>query len=334
MTTHSQANAAKQENNEIFVGIDVSQDELVVHVLPTNQQLTEPNSAKGIAKLVKRFQKIQPTLILFEATGGLERNLLIKLFAAGMPCVVLNPRQARRLAEGLGEYAKTDRIDAMMLAVFASLKRFAPRAIPEQRTIEMSNLVTRRRQLIDSRTMEKNRLHAAKQQNRAACILRTHKKMIAFIDKQIDDIDTRIQAMIDENTDWDEIDRIIQSIPGCGPGTAQTLISAMPEMLTGNLNRQQVASLVGVAPFENKSGKRDGKAHIYGGRADVRSPLFMAATNVIKPDGIFKSLYDRLRAKGKLHRVAMVAVMRKLITTINAMIKTKTLWNEHGVRSE
>jgi transposase len=282
---------------------------------------------------VTRFRKIAPKQIVFEATGGLERNLLTNLAAAGMPCVVLNPRQARRLAEGLGEYAKTDSIDAGVLATIASLKWFKPRPVPEQRTFEMNDLVTRRRQLVKMRTMAKNQLHAAKKQNVAACILRSHKSSITFFDKQIDKIDDQIQTMIDENTDWDEIDRIIQSIPGCGPGTAQTLISGLPEMLTGNLNRQQVASLVGVAPFKDQSGKRDGQAHIYGGRADVRSPLYMAATNVIKPDGIFKDLYDRLRAKGKLHRVAIVAVMRKLITTINAMIKTKTRWNEHGVRS-
>jgi len=333
MTTISQTSAAKQENNEIFVGIDVAQDELVVHVLPTNQQLTVPNSDKGIKELIKRFKKIQPKLILFEATGGLERNLLINLTAAGMPCVVLNPRQARRLAEGLGEHAKTDSIDAKVLAQVASLKWFTPRPIPEQRTFEMNDLVTRRRQLVKMRTMAKNQLHAAKKQNHAAFILRSHKKSITFFDKQIDEIDVKIQTMIDENIDWQKIDEIIQSIPGCGPDIAKTLISGMPEMLTGSLNRHQVASLAGVAPFEDQSGKRDGKAHIYGGRADVRPPLFMAAINVIKQPGVFKSLYDRLVADKKPKKVAITAVMRKLLTVINAMIKTKTLWNEHGVRS-
>jgi len=333
MTTHSQNRATTQENNENFVGIDVAQDELVVHVLPTNQQFTEPNSAKGIKALIRRFQKILPKQIVFEATGGLERNLLINLTAAGMPCVVLNSRQARRLAEGLGQLAKTDKVDAMILAQVASLQCFTPRPVPEQRTFEMNDLVTRRRQLVKTRTVEKNQLHAATQTNQAKFILSGHKKMIAFINKHIDEIDARIQAMIDENTDWDEIDRIIQSIPGCGPGTAQALIAGMPEMLNGSLDRHQVASLAGVAPFKDKSGKRDGKAHIYGGRLDVRCPLYMAAINVIQQEGVFKSLYDRLLAKGKLKKVALVAVMRKLITVINAMIKTKTLWNEHGVRS-
>lgn len=333
MSTHSQVCATQQDNNEIFVGIDVGQDELVVHVRPTNQQITASNSTRGIKALIRRFQKILPKQIVFEATGGLERNLLINLTAAGMPCVVLNPRQARRLAEGLGQLAKSDSVDAKMLAQVASLQCFTPRPIPEQRTFEMNDLVTRRRQLVKSRTMAKNQLHAAKQQNQAKFILRSHKESITFFDKQIDKIDVKIQKMIDENTDWDEIDRIIQSIPGCGPDIAQTLIAEMPEMLNGSLNRHQVAALAGVAPMKDQSGKRDGKDHIYGGRPDVRPPLYMAAINVIKKEGIFKSLYDRLKAKGKPSNVALVAVMRKLLTVLNAMIKTKTLWNEHGVRS-
>jgi len=331
MTTISQNSVTKQENNEIFVGIDVSQDNLAVHILPTNEQLTIPNSAKGIKELVKRFQKIQPTQILFEATGGLERNLLASLIAAGMAVVVLNPKQARDLAKGFRQLAKTDRADAKILAKIAQKCGFEPRPVPSGETMKMNDLVTRQRQLIRMRTMEKNQLHAAKQQNHAKYILATHKQMIASIQKQIDEIAKRIRDMIAANPDWNELDKIIRSIPGCGLKTAQMVIAAVFEI--GRLNRQQIAALIGLAPMADESGKHFGKARIQGGRADVRGVLYMAAMNAIKKPGVFKALHDRLMAKGKLFKVAIVAVMRKLITTINAMIKTKTQWNERGVRS-
>jgi len=331
MSTKSQNSATRQENNETFVGIDVGQEELVVHILPKNEQLTVSNSDKGIRKLVKRFEKINPYQIVFEATGGLERNLLTTLAAHGMPVVVLNSRQARRLAEGLGEHAKTDRVDAKMLATIAGLKHFTPRPVPSGETLEMNDLVARKQQLIHMRAMERNRLHAATKKKLAAFILRSIQKSINAIKKQIAEIDVRIQAMIDANDDWSEKDKILRSVPGVGPKTAQVLISALPEL--GELNRKQIASLAGVAPFKDQSGKRTGESRIAGGRPLIRCTLFMTATSAIRKPGVFKSLFDRIRAQGKAYKVALVAVMRKLITVLNAMLKTKTHWSEHGVRS-
>jgi len=325
------AQNAPQDHNETFVGIDVSQDNLVVHVRLTNESFTVPNSADGIKGLVKRFQKITPTLILFEATGGLERQLLMSLIAAEMAVVVLNPRQARRLADGLGQGAKTDRVDAKMLAEIASLKRFEPRPVPSEDAMKMNDLVTRKQQLIDMQTMEKNRLHAAKQKKLANKIIKSIEKMIDTFRKQIDEIDAEIQAMIKTNDDWNEKDKILRSVPGVGQKTAQTVIAAVSEL--GCLTRKQIARLMGLAPMKRQSGKWTGESHIEGGRAHVRCALYMAAMNAIKKPGVFKSLYDRIRAAGKPFKVAIVAVMRKLITILNAMIKTKTYWNEHGVRS-
>ena len=331
-TTSSQNNNASQldnisrESNEThFVGIDIAKDELVVHVLPSNQQRTVPNSLKGIQELIKLFKDIQPKQIVFEATGGLERELLIRLAAAGFEVVCINPRQARDLAKGLGELAKTDAVDAKILATIASLQRFSPRPVPTRETQEMNDLVTRKEQLITMRTMEKNRL----QQTNQKPIVKSIENVIKLFDKQIADIDDRIAKMIDDNPDWSEKDKILQSVPGVGPKTSQVLISALPEL--GNLNRQEIAALVGVAPFCNDSGKKSGERHIKGGRANVRSALYMATFNAVRTNPTFKIFFDRLIANGKKYKVALTAAMRKLITILNVMVKTKTPWGEHRV---
>ena len=329
MTATSQNNNVQRESNEThFVGIDVAKDELVVHILPTNQQRTVPNSLKGINELLTLFKEIKPKQILFEATGGLERELLTNLAANGFEVVCINPRQARDLAKGLGELAKTDAVDARMLATFAQLQHFKPRPVPSRETQEMNDLVTRKQQLIDLRAKEKNRSHDKAQK----FIAKSIEKTIDFLDKQIADIDDRIKKMIDDNPDWNEKDKILQSVPGVGPKTSQVLISAMPEL--GNLNRQEIAALAGLAPFCDDSGKKSGERHIKGGRADVRSALYMAAFNAVHRKNAFKEYYDQLIARGKKRKVALVATMRKLLTTLNTMIKNKTQWMEHRATSQ
>jgi transposase len=329
MTTASQNSNAQLENNEQnFVGIDVAKDELVVHVLPTNQQLTVSNSLKGIKELLKLFKEIQPKQIVLEATGGLERELLTNLAANGFIVVCVNPRQARDLAKGLGQLAKTDAVDARMLATFASMQCLTPRPVPSRETQEMSDLVTRRQQLVGMRTEEKNRLQQTNQKN----VCKSIEKVIDTFDKQIKDIDDRIAKMIDDNPDWSEKDKILQSVPGVGPRTSQMLISALPEL--GDLNRQEIAALVGVAPFCRDSATKSGERHIKGGRADVRSALYMATFSAVRYNPTFKEFFDRLIAKGKKYKVALVAAMRKLITPLNTMIKTKTHWMEHRVPAE
>ena len=329
MTTTSQNDNFQRENNELFfVGIDVAKDELVVHVLPTGQQLTVPNSLKGIKELLKLLKEIQPKQIVLEATGNLEREVLSHIAANGFEVVRINPRQARDLAKGLGQLAKTDAVDAKMLATFAKLQCLKARPVSSRETQEMSDLVMRRQQLIDMRTMETNRSHWTKQKH----ICKSIEKVIKTFNKQIDAIDERITKMIDDNPDWNEMDKILQSVPGVGPKTSQMLISALPEL--GNLNRQEIAALVGVAPFCDDSATKSGARHIRGGRANVRSALYMATFTAVRHNPTFKEFFERLIAAGKKFKVAMVAAMRKLISTLNSMIKTKTSWNEHRVRSK
>ena len=327
-TTPQNTPPPKENNHPVFVGIDVAKDELVVHILPTNQQLTVPHSSQGIKELITLFKENKPKQIVFEATGGLERELLTNLVANGLVAVALNPRQARDLAKGLGELAKTDAVDAKILARFAQLQCLPTRTVPTREIQDMNDLVTRRQQLIEMRVMETNRLHGTKQKP----IQKSLEKTIGCFDQQIADIDDRIQKMIDENPDWNERDKILQSMPGVGAKTSQVLISALPEL--GTLNRQEIASLVGVAPFCDDSGKKSGARHIKGGRADVRSALYMAAFSAIKWNPPMKEFFDRLIANGKKYKVALVATMRKMITVLNVMIKTNTCWNEHRVRSE
>jgi transposase len=328
MTTTSPLDTISRESNEtIFVGIDIAKDELVVHVLPTNRQLTVTHSLKGIQELIQLFKEIQPQQIVFEATGGLERELLTNLVAEGFEVVCVNPRQARDLAKGLGELAKTDAVDARILATFAQLQCLKARPVPTRETREMNDTVMRRQQLIAMRTMETNRRQQTKQKH----VIKSIEKVLNLFEKQIADIDDRIAKMIDDNPDWSEKDKILQSVPGVGPKTSQVLISALPEL--GELNRQEIAALAGVAPFCDDSGKKSGARHIRGGRANVRSSLYMATFSAVRHNPTFKDFFDRLIANGKKYKVAIVAAMRKLLTTLNTMIKTKTSWNEHRVRS-
>jgi transposase len=321
MSKQSTNNTNPMENNENhYVGIDVAKDELVVHVLPTNQKLVEPNSKEGIKKLVAHFKEIKPQQVVLEATGGLERELLTSLIANGIPAVAVNPRQARDLAKGLGELAKTDAVDARILAKFAQLQCFPTRPIPSCETQEMNDLVTRKEQLIQMRTMEANRQHRAKQK----AIQKSIERVIKMYDKEIATIEIRITELIANNPDWSEKDKILQSVPGVGPKTSQVLISALPEL--GTLNRQEIAALVGVAPFCDDSGKKTGVRHIKGGRANVRSTLYMAALSAIRWNKTIKTFFDRLIAEGKKFKVALVAAMRKLITILNVMVRTKTGW--------
>ena len=318
----------KEKNENTFVGIDVAKEELVLHILPNNEQLTVPNSSQGIKTLVKRFKKIEPQQIVLEATGGLERNLVAALAANGFAIVVVNPRQARDLAKGLGELSKTDAVDAKILARIAQLQCLSVRPITSQETRDMNDLVMRRQQLITMRTQEKNRL----QQTNQKTIKKSIEKMIAAFDKQIALLDASIKKMIDAHPDWSEKDKIIQSVPGVGEKSSQALIAGLSEL--GTLNRREVAALVGTAPRCQDSGKKLGVRRIRGGRTYVRAALSMAALNAIKYCSPLKMFYERLREKGKSFKVAIVAVMRKLITILNVMVKTNTCWQEQKTNCE
>jgi transposase len=312
----------ENKNGNSYVGIDVAKNELAVHILPTHQQLTVPNSTEGIKELVKLFKKEPPKQVILEATGGLERELLTNLAAHGIAVTLINPKQARDLAKGLGELATTDAVDARILARFAELQCLPVRTLPTLETQEMNDLVTRRQQLIQMRTQETNRLHSARQKS----IKKSIEKVIKTFDGQISAIDVRIAEMIDHNPDWSEKDKILQSVPGVARKTSQVLISALPEL--GTLNRREIAALSGLAPFCRDSGTKTGARHIRGGRANVRAALYMATLAAIRWNQTLKEFYEKLRANGKKCKVAMVATMRKLITILNVMVKTKTTWKE------
>ena len=270
---------------------------------PTKCAIASPTKYETI-------RKIEPQQIVLEATGKLERELVAALAANGFAIVVVNPRQARDLAKGLGELTKTDAVDARILARIAQLQCLTVRPITSQETRDMNDLVTRRQQLIAMRTQEKNRLQ------------QTNQKAIR----------KSIEKRIDANLDWSEKDKIIQSVPGVGEKSSQALIAGLSEL--GSLNRREVAALVGTAPRCQDSGKKSGVRRIRGGRTYVRAALYMAALNAIRYCEPLKMFYERLREKGKSFKVAIVAVMRKLITILNVMVKTNTCWQEQKTNSE
>jgi transposase len=317
-----------EKKEQTFAGIDVAKDELVTHILPTNQQVIVTNDAQGIKELIKLFKKEEPRQVVLEATGKLERELVASLAANNIAVVVINPRQARDLAKGLGALTKTDAVDAMILARIAQLQCLEVRPLPSKEIQDMSDLVARRQQLIQMRTQEKNRL----QQTTQKAIIKSVEKHIKFMDSQIDGIDADIEKVIESNPDWNEADKILQSVPGVGAKTSQVLIMSLSEL--GTLNRQEIASLVGVAPHCQDSGKRSGVRCIKGGRAEVRSALYMASLSAIRFNKTFKEFYERLIAKGKKFKVAIVAVMRKMITVLNVMVKTKTAWNQNNLNQK
>jgi transposase len=274
---------------------------------------------KGIAQVVSRLTQVAPTLIVMEATGGLEMRLASELAAKGFPVAVINPRQARDFAKATGQLAKTDLVDAAVLAAFARAIRPAVRPIKDVDTRELDDLVTRRRQLIDMRVQETLRLGTASKVQRKS--LTAH---IAWLDKRIASLDDDLTKRLRASDAWRTKDDLLKSIPGVGAVTTLTLLAKCPEL--GALNRRQIAALVGVAPRANDSGKHRGKRFVWGGRADVRAVLYMATVSAIRCNNDIKAFAARLKQVGKPAKVILVACMRKLLTIMNAMVKNNTQW--------
>lgn len=304
---------------EKFVGIDVSKDTLDIYIEPTAEALHVVYDDKGVAQVVNRLLKVAPTLIVMEATGGLEMRLASELAAKGLPVAVINPRQARDFAKATGQLAKTDLVDAAVLAAFARAIRPAVRPIKDADTRELDDLVTRRRQLIDMRVQETLRLGTASKVQRKS--LAAH---IAWLEKRIAKLDDDLTKRLRASDAWRTKDDLLQGIPGVAAVTTLTLLAKCPEL--GTLNRRQIAALVGVAPLANDSGQHRGKRRIWGGRADVRSVLYMATISAMTWNSDIKAFAARLRQAGKLPKVVIVACMRKLLTIMNAMIKNNTQW--------
>ncbi len=302
-----------------FVGIDVSKQQLDIAVRPRRETWTVAHNEAGLSALVTRLRAHAPTLIVLEATGGLEVALAGALAAAALPVAVVNPRQVRDFARSTGTLAKTDRLDAQMLAQFAEAVRPEPRPLPDAQAQELTALLQRRRQLVEMLTAEKNRLTMASQRIRPQ--LQAH---IEWLHKQIAQFDEDLRQLLRSSPLWREKDDLLRSTPGVGPVLATTLVAALPEL--GTLSRRQIAALVGVAPLNRDSGTLRGRRTVWGGRAQLRAVLYMSTVVAVRHNPVLTAFYQRLRAAGKAPKLALTACMRKLLTILNAMLKHHTRW--------
>jgi transposase len=299
------------------VGIDVSKDWLDVAM--GNQSLRFGNEAEGIAELTARLRAAAVDLVVMEATGGYETQAATVLAGAQLRLAVVNPRQVRDFAKATGRLAKNDRIDAHVIAAFAAAVEPQITSLPDEQMRELQGLIARRSQLVAMRVQESNRLSLTK-----GLLRKQIKAHIAWLDKAINEVNTDLTARLRTSAAWREKDELYRSMKGVGPITSGTLMAALPEL--GTLDRRSIAALVGVAPFNRDSGTFRGRRAIWGGRAQLRHVLYMAATTAIRSNPAIKDFYQRLTARGKPHKVAMVACMRKMITILNAMARTNTQW--------
>jgi transposase len=302
-----------------FVGIDVAKATLDVAVHPTAERWSLAYTERAVAGLVPRLTALAPALVVLEATGGLEGPLVGALAAAGLPVVVVNPRQVRDFAKATGLLAKTDALDAAVLARFAAAVRPTPRPLPDAATQTLAALVTRRRQLVEMLTAERNRLGSAPRSLRAE--IQAH---ITWLTRRLARLDTDLGQAIRSSPVWRAQDDLLQSAPGVGPVLSRTLLARLPEL--GRLNGKAIAALVGVAPLNRDSGTLRGRRMVWGGRADVRAVLYMGTLVAVRHNPVLRAFYQRLRAAGKLPKVALTACMRKLLTILNAMVKHQSPW--------
>ena len=306
---------------DLFVGIDVSKAMLDIAVAPTGEAWSVSNSTEGMQQLVSKLGEIKPTLIVLEATGGLERRAIAALAGASLPVVAVNPRQVRDFAKATGQLAKTDAIDAAVLALFADRIRPQVRPLRDEETQELEALVVRRRQVVDMITAEKNRLAAAPPSKR---VRTTIGKTIKWLQKQLEEIDSDLDNAVKGSPIWCEKDDLLRSVPGVGKVLSRTMLSLVPEL--GTLGKKQLAALVGVAPLNWDSGQQRGRRTVWGGRAHVRAVLYMAALAAARFNPVIRAFHARLIAAGKLPKVALVACMRKLLTILNAIVRDRTPW--------
>jgi transposase len=304
---------------ETFIGIDVSKARLDIAVHEPAASWQVENTEDGIARLRQRLQELQPNLIVLEATGGFELRLVAELAAAHLPVVVTNPRRVRNFARATGKLAKTDKLDAHMLAHFAAALRPEPRLLPSADAEQLTALLTRRRQIVDMLTVEKNRLHSVRPTMRADV-----EEHVTWLCEKLAKLDAELDQFVQGSPLWRAKDELLQSTPGIGRVTASTMVALLPEL--GTLNRQEIAALVGLAPVNKDSGTKRGKRRIFGGRAPVRSVLYMAALSASKHNPVIKKFYQHLLAQGKEKKVALTACMRKLLVILNAMLRTQQPW--------
>jgi transposase len=307
------------ESTERYVGVDVSSQVVDVHVRPDGAAKRFERRF-GFDAVVEFLRPYAPKLIVLEATGGYEAPVAAALASAGFALAIVNPRQARDFAKATGKLAKTDKIDAAVLAHFADAVRPAAQQLRDDEARELDALVARRRQLVEMLVAEQNRLHVTPSRSAKKDI----EQHVDWLKKRIKDLDGDIGKAVRQSPLWREKDDLLQSVPGLGRVTSSTLLAALPEL--GTLDRRKIAALVGVAPFNRDSGTMRGRRTIWGGRADVRTVLFMATSVAVRFNPVLKAAYARLLAAGKAKKVALVACMRKLLTIANAILRDKTAW--------
>ena len=306
--------------DEIFVGIDVSKDRLDVHLQPSEETLSVARDEDGIQLLIGRLQVVRPALVVLEATGGLQVKAAGALAVAGLPVAVVNPRQVRDFARATGQLAKTDRLDARMIALFARAVQPTPRPLPDEAAQLLRALIGRRRELVELRVAERNRLR----QTDIAWLQRDLERSISDITKRIEAIEAEIENHVKGSPIWHVQEDLLRSVPGVGKTVSRTLMAELPEL--GKLTRRQVAALVGVAPFARDSGLFRGRRMVTGGRPTVRAVLYMAAVTASRCNPAIAAMYQRLIAAGKPAKVALTACMRKLLIILNAIARDRRPW--------
>lgn len=307
------------EKKNVVVGIDVSKAMLDVALVPGGEQFQASNDAADIEGLGKRLKAAAVDLVVMEATGGYETAVASALVGAGFRVAVVNPRQVRDFAKATGRLAKNDRIDAQVIAAFGLAIEPEIVRLPDENARELEALIVRRRQLVAMRVQEVNRLGLMQ-----GAMRKRIKAHIEWLEKEIDKLDLDITAGLRSSPAWRAKDELLRSFKGVGPITSSTLVVALPEL--GQLDRRAIAALVGLAPFNRDSGVMRGRRSIYGGRSQVRTLLYMAATTAIRSNPVIRAFYERLKSRGKPHKVAMVACMRKMLTILNAMVRQSTPW--------
>ena len=310
------------EGEPRFVGIDVAKAKVDVAVRPTDVRWEVPNDEAGARQLVPRLKALEPVMVLLEASGGLELPLVAALAAAAVPVVVVNPRQVRDFAKATGKLAKTDALDAAVLAHFAEVVRPPVRPLRDAETQVLNSLVARRCQVMTMLVSEKNRLSAAT----TTAVRPRIEAHIAWLELELDDLDKNLRQTLRQSPVWREKDDLLRTVPGVGEQVSLTLLAYLPEL--GARDRRQISALVGVAPFNRDSGTLRGKRTVWGGRARIRAVLYMGALAASRFNPVIRDFYQRLLAAGKPKKLALTACMRKLLVTLNSMLKHGSPWHD------
>jgi transposase len=312
-------NVARRRNTERNVGIDVGKDLLDIAIIELNTHWQVSNDKESIRSLVTQLKRYKLTRIVVEATGGYERRVVEACAAKSLPVIIVQPIKVRQFARAEGLMAKTDKIDAQLIARFGRVMELEPRPFADKNVRKVKDLLRRKRQLNEQRTQELNRLHKAQ-----TFLHASHKRSIRFLDKEIAWVEKQLTSIVAAVEHWQDTYAIIKSAPGIGVGVAYTLLGELPEL--GQLSHRQIAALAGLAPYNRDSGQMRGKRRIRGGRAPIRTMLYMAMLCAIQHNPVMKQFYEKLVAQGKHKKVALIACMRKMITILNAMVRDQKEW--------